>query len=129
MDKNFNEENEIEEVACNILMDILDIPNQPRYLSERHKQNSEYCDEFEKEFIKGLNYEQRKDYNSLMSAKILTSTAESEYMLLCGMQIKVALDELIKNPLKFLGLYDRVGTPACELYKSSKQKMEEQDNE
>ncbi len=30
------------------------------------------------------------------------------------MQIKVVLDELIKNPLKFLGLYDRVGTPACE---------------
>ncbi len=75
MDKNFNEKSEIEEVACNILMDILDIPNPPWYLSERHKQNSEYCDGFEKEFIKGLNYEQRKDYNSLMSAKILTSTA------------------------------------------------------
>lgn len=126
---NFNEKNEIEELACNILIDILDIPHQPRYLSERHKQNSEYCDKFEKEFIKGLTYEQRKDYDSLISAKTLTSTTEFEYMLLCGMQIKVALDELIKNPLKFLRLYDRIGTPACELYKSRKQKMEEQDNE
>ena len=126
---NFNEKNEIEEVACNILIDLLDIPHQPRYLSESHKQNSEYCDKFEKEFIKGLTYEQRKDYDSLMSAKTLTQAPEFDYMLLCGMQIKVALDELIKNPLKILRLYDRIGTPACELYKSSKQKMEEQDND
>lgn len=87
-------------MACNILIYILDIPHQPRYLSERHKQNSKYCDKFEKEFIKGLNYEQRKDYDSLISAKTLTSATEFEYVLLFGMQIKVALDELIKNPLK-----------------------------
>ena len=126
---NFNEKNEIEELACSILIDILDIPHRPRYLSESHKQNLEYCDKFEKEFIKGLTYEQRKDYDSLTSAKTLTSTTEFNYMLLCGIQIKVALDELIKNPLKILRLDDRIGTPACELYKSSKQKMEEQDNE
>ena len=126
---NFNEKNEIEEVACNILIDLLDIPHQPRYLSESHKQNSEYCDKFEKEFIKGLTYEQRKDYDSLMSAKTLTQAPEFDYMLLCGMQIKVALDELIKNPLKILRLYDKVGTPASRVYKSVKQKMEEQDND
>ncbi len=118
----FNEKNKIEELACDVLIKILDVPHRPRYLSESHKQNLEYCDKFEKEFIKSLTYEQRKDYDSLMSAKTLTQTPEFDYMLLCGMQIKVALDELIKNPLKILRLYDKVGTPASKVYKSVKQK-------
>ena len=44
-----------------------------------------------------------------------TSSTEFEYMLLCGMQIKVAMDELIKNPLKFLRLYEKIGVPASKL--------------
>ena len=67
---NFNEKNEIEELACNILIDILDAPHRPRYLSESHKQNLEYCDKFEKEFIKGLTYEQRKDYDQQRNSTI-----------------------------------------------------------
>ena len=58
-----------------------------------------------------------------------TSSTEFEYMLLCGMQIKVAMDELIKNLLKILGLYEKIGAPASRLYKSVKQKMEEQNND
>ena len=60
---------------------------------------------------------------------MLTSSTEFEYMLLCGMQIKVAMDELIKNPLKILRLYEKIGVPASKLYKSVKQKMEEQNND
>ncbi len=125
----FNEKNKIEELTCDVLIKILDVPHHPRYLSERHKQNSEYCGKFEEEFVKGLSYEQQIDYDSLKSAKMLTSAIEFEYMLLCGMQIKVAMDELIKNPLKILRLYEKIGAPASKLYKSVKQKMEEQNND
>ena len=69
----FNEKNKIEELACDVLIKILDVPHHLRYLSERHKQNSEYCSKFEEEFVKGLSYEQQRDYDSLVSAKMLTS--------------------------------------------------------
>ena len=37
--------------------------------------------------------------------------------------------KLIKNPLKILRLYEKIGAPASKLYKSVKQKMEEQNND
>ena len=60
MSKDFNKKTEIEELACKILESIINTFSQPKYLSQRHKENSEYYDEFEKEFEKGLSYEQKK---------------------------------------------------------------------
>lgn len=124
-----NEKTELEKMACRLLMNISDIPRPPEYLTENHRQNLEYCNKFEKEFIKGLTYEQIKNYDSLMSSKNMTLTTEFDYMLLCGVQIKTALDELIKNLLKFMNLHDSSGDfLASNIYKSIKQKMQELDN-
>ena len=128
MGKSFDEKIKVENLACEVLYGIMNSCYYPPYLTEHHKQNSEYHEEFEKEFIKGLNYEQRKDYNSLISIRNAVTSTELDYRLLCGMKIRDAIDEIIKNPLKILNLYDNDGTPAREMYKSIKQKMEEKDN-
>lgn len=129
MEKSFSEKTKVEEFACEILTGILNIPCQPPYLTQRHKENSEYYDEFQKQFEKGLTYEQIKDFDSLISIKNAVESTEYDYILLCGMQIKSAIDEILKNPLKILRLCDDNGTPACKIYKSIKQKMEEKGNE
>ena len=38
------------------------------------------------------------------------------------MQIKSAIEEIIKNPLKVLNLYDNEGIPAKDIYKSIKRR-------
>lgn len=128
MNKDFDKKTEVEELACEILESIINTFRQPAYLSQRYKENSEYYDEFEKEFEKGLSYEQEKDLNSLISIKNAVESTEFDYALLFGMQIKSAIDEIIKNPLKILNLCDNDGTPAREIYKSVKQKREEKNN-
>ena len=77
---------------------IINTFRQPTYLSQKHKENSEYYDEFEKAFEKGLSYEQEKDLNSLIPIKNAVESTEFDYALLFGMQIKSAIDEIIKNP-------------------------------
>ena len=42
MSKDFNKKTEIEELACKILESIINTFSQPKYLSQRHKENSEY---------------------------------------------------------------------------------------
>ena len=128
MNKDFNQKTEVEELACEILESIINTFSQPKYLSQKHKENSEYYDEFEKAFEKGLSYEQEKDLDSLISIKNAVESTEFDYALLFGMQIKSAIDEIIKNPLKILNLCDNAGTPAREIYKSVKQLKEEKDN-
>lgn len=128
MNKKFTQKTEVEEFACEILTGILNIPCQPPYLTQRHKENSEYYDEFQKQFEKGLTYEQTKDFDSLISIRNAVESTEYDYILLCGMQIKAAIDEILKNPLKILKLCDNDGTTAREIYKSVKQRMEEKDN-
>ena len=128
MNKKFTQKTEVEEFACDILTGILSIPCQPPYLTQRHKENSEYYDEFQKQFEKGLTYEQTKDFDSLISIRNAVESTEYDYILLCGMQIKAAIDEILKNPLKILKLCDNDGTPARQIYKSVKQRMEEKDN-
>lgn len=129
MNKEFNEKTEIEELACRILEGILKAPFEPRYLTKQHKETSNYYDEFEKEFEKQLNYEQKKDYNSLLSIKNMVLSTEFDYRILCGMQIKSALDEIIKNPLRILQLYQSEQISARNMYKSVKQKTEEHKND
>ncbi len=120
MSKKLNSRTEIEEMACQIFRCLTEIPGYPEYLTEKQKQNLEYEEKFEKEFLKQLSYEQRKDYDSLMSIKNSVSVTDYNYALLCGMQLKVAMDEIVNNPLKILRLYDKVGIPASELYKPVK---------
>jgi hypothetical protein len=124
MSKDFNKKTEIEELACKILESIINTFSQPKYLSQRHKENSEYYDEFEKEFEKGLSYEQKKDLDSLISIKNAVESTQFDYTLLLGMQIKSAIEEIIKNPLKILNLYDNEGIPVRDIYKSIKQRSE-----
>ena len=128
MNENLSENTKLEEIACKILRSLINISVQPQYLTKWHKENLDYFDEFEKEFEKGLNYEQRKDYDSLISIKKTVESIELDYRLIYGMQIKAAIDEILKNPLKILNLYDKDGTPTREIYKSVKQKMEEKYN-
>lgn len=128
MNKDFNKKTETEELACEILESIINTFRQPTYLSQKHKENSRYYDEFEKAFEKGLSYEQEKDLDSLISIKNAVQSTEFDYALLYGMQIKAAIDEIIKNPLKILNLCDNDGTLARDIYKSVKQKREEKDN-
>ena len=124
MSKDFNKKKEIEELACKIFESIINTFSQPKYLSQRHKENSEYYDEFEKEFEKGLSYEQKKDLDSLISIKNAVESTQFDYTLLLGMQIKSAIEEIIKNPLKILNLYDNEGIPVRDIYKSIKQRSE-----
>lgn len=128
MEEEFNKKVETEKIACDILGSVMNTFSQPAYLSQRHKENSEYYDEFQKEFEKGLSYEQEKDLDTLISIRNAVESTEFDYALLFGMQIKIAIDEILKNPLKILNLYDNGGTPTREIYKSVKQKMEEKCN-
>lgn len=100
MNREFTQETEVEEFACDILTGILNIPCQPPYLTQRHKENSEYYDEFQKQFEKGLTYEQTKDFDSLISIRNAVESTEYDYILLCGMQIKAAIDEILKKSSK-----------------------------
>lgn len=118
----FSEKTNIEKLACEILTGILSIPRQSTYLTQCHKENSEYYNEFQKE----LTYEQIKDFDSLISIRNAVESTEFDYTLLYGIQIKSAIDEILENPLKILKLCDGNGIPAREIYKSIKQKRKDQ---
>ena len=62
-----DEKLQIDELASEVLAGLLNINYQPKYLTQRHKENSKYYEEFQKEFEKGLTYEQTKDLDSLIS--------------------------------------------------------------
>ncbi len=65
-------------------------------------------------------YSIMKNFYSLISIRNAVESTEYDYILLCGMQIKAAIDEILKNPLKILKLCDNDGTLARQIYKSVK---------
>ena len=120
-----DEKLQIDELASEVLAGLLNINYQPKYLTQRHKENSEYYEKFQKEFEKGLTYEQTKDLDSLISILNSVNSTEYDYMFLRGMQTKVAIDKILKDPLKILQIYSERGTPAREIYKTVKEKKSE----
>ena len=65
-------------------------------------------------------YSIMKNFYSLISIRNAVESTEYDYILLCGMQIKAAIDEILKNPLKILKLCDNDGTLTRQIYKSVK---------
>ena len=129
MEKSFREEIKVESLAHKVLCGIINSLYYPPYLTQYHKEAQEYSTEFTKEFEESLNKDQKKDFRTLEEINNSVSATENIYQLLYGMRIKVALDELINNPLKILEIYDGKAKDIRLQYKSVKQLKEEKDNE
>ena len=129
MEKSFDEKIKIENLAREILCGIINICYYPPYLTQYHKEAQEYYNEFTKEFEKGLDENQKKDFRTLEEINNSVSATENIYQLLYGMRIKVVLDELINNPLKILEIYDGKAKDIRLQYKSVKQLKEEKGDE
>ena len=129
MEKSFSEKIKVENLAREVLCGIINSYYQPLYLTQYHKEAQEYYDEFVKEFEESLDKDQKKDFRTLEEINNSVSSTEHIYQLLYGMRIKVALDELINNPLKILEIYDGKAKDIRLQYKSAKQLKEEKGNE
>lgn len=125
MDKTYSKKIDVYNLARNILCEIINSCYYPSYLTQYHKKAQEYYGEFTKEFEEGLNEDQKKDFRTLAEINSAVSSTESAYQLLYGMRIKLAMDELINNPLKILEIYDEKSDDIRERYKSVKQLKEE----
>lgn len=128
MDKSFEENTKVENLASKILCGIINSYYQPSYLTQYHKEAQEYYYEFVKEFEESLSENGKKDFRTLIEINNAISSTEYVYQLLHGMRIKLAMDELINNPLKILEIYDEKSNNIREQYKSVKQLKEESDS-
>ena len=129
MEKSFDEKIKVENLAHEVLCGIINSCYYPPYLTKYHKEAQEYSIEFTKEFEESLNKDQKKDFRTLEEINNSVSATENIYQLLYGMRIKVALDELINNPLKILEIYDGKAKDIRLQYKSAKQLKEEKGDE
>lgn len=118
----FNKKTKIDNLACELLADILSKCYYPGELTQAQKEDQEYYEEFQEEFLSTLTQAQKKDYNTLDSIKNSVMSTDFDYHILTGMRIKAALDKIIEKPLEILELYDSRGKSAREMYKSVKQK-------
>lgn len=125
MDKSFEENTKVENLARKILCGIINSYYQPSYLTQYHKEAQKYYDEFIQEFEENLSGNERKDFRTLIEINNAISSTEYVYQLLYGMRIKFAMDELINNPLKILEVYDGKSSDIRKQYKSVKQLKEE----
>ena len=107
----------IDNLACELLSEILTVACYPRHLTQRQKESQKYYDEVQEEFIRTLTQAQKENFNSLDAIKNDIIATTFDYHVLLGMRIKVALDKLIEKPLEILELYDSKATKARDLYK------------
>lgn len=118
----FNEKIKIKNLAREFLADIFSKCYYPGYLTQAQKEDQEYYEEFQEEFLSTLTQVQKKDYDTLDSIRNAVNSTDYDYHILLGMRIKAAFDEIMNNPLEILELYDSRGKSAREMYKSVKQK-------
>ena len=77
------------------------------YITEKQKQDSQIYDGTRSSFLKGLDSQKQDDFDFLESMTNTIASTDVDAAILLGMQLKAAIDEIIRDPIRYLNEKER----------------------